>query len=38
VSWIGVANRELADRVLPAVFDALANFFPRAGPFGSLRV
>jgi hypothetical protein len=24
--------------VLPAVFDALANFFPRAGPFGSLRV
>jgi hypothetical protein len=38
VSWIGVANRELADRVLPAVFDALADFFPRVGPFGTLRV
>jgi hypothetical protein len=38
VSWIGVASRELADRVLPAVFDALAISFPRGGPFGARRV
>ncbi len=28
VSWIGVANQELADRVLPAVYAAVAECFP----------
>ncbi len=28
VSWIGVANRELADRVLPAVYAAVDECFP----------